>query len=131
MVPETDGHETPFHEHLRAPRNSGCISEPDGIGLAENPVCGDQLRVTIRVDSGIVQEARFEATGCAATLAAGSVVTELLRGLAVTAVSNTITTERIDSALGTLPPLRRHAASLASAAANRAALDALGAHPSR
>jgi len=131
MVPEADDLETPFQEHLRAPRNPGRISGPDGIGLAENPACGDQLRVTIRVDGGIVEEARFEATGCAATLAAGSLVTELLRGLALTAVPDTITIERIDSALGTLPPLRRHAAGLASSAANRAALDALGPHPSR
>ena len=110
-----------LQQHLQNPYHPGRVERPHGEGAALNPSCGDELRLTLRVDEGRICEARFQASGCAATLAAGSVVTGMLEGLHVQQVALCVTPEAIEEALGGLPPQRRHAAVLASQAAVRAA----------
>ena len=98
--------------HFREPRNTGRLLHPDAVGLAENPASGATLELQVALREGRIREARFQAEGCPATIAAGSVVTELLTGLTP---EEAMALERmeVDQALGGLPPTRKHASGLA------------------
>lgn len=76
-----------------------------------NPVCGDILRLSVRMDSGHVAEAAYKVRGCAASIAAGSALTEALSGCDRAGLS-AITKETIEAAVGGLSNESKHAASL-------------------
>ncbi len=117
MMPTDDG-EPPaplingLEDHYRNPRYLGEVEDPDAFSLAHNPVCGDMLRLSARVDGDRIVEARFKAYGCAAAIAASSVVTEILNG-ADAEVAWGIDEEAILAVLGSLPPMKVHALVLA------------------
>ncbi len=67
-------------EHYRHPRNRHAIDAPDASALASNPVCGDQVRVDVRLDGEHVTEVSARTRGCSIAVAAGSVMTELVSG---------------------------------------------------
>jgi nitrogen fixation protein NifU and related proteins len=98
-------------DHFGNPRNAGEL--PDATASAEvtNPVCGDVMRIAMQIESGKIAEARFKAQGCVAAIAAGSVLTELVRGK-TPAEAKAITAREISEALGGLPPASFHAAQL-------------------
>lgn len=108
-------------DHFRNPRNAGTIRDADGLGEAENPVCGDLAKIAIRVAGGRVIEARFQMYGCGPSIAAASVGTELVREMALEQ-ARTIQAEKIEEALKGLPPDRKHAAHVV-AEAIRAAIE--------
>ena len=99
-------------EHFRNPHNAGNLAEPTAVVEVANPVCGDTMRVSVRVQDGRVTEARFKTQGCVASIAAGSVLTDLLAGRSLPEARE-ITAMRISEALGELPPATMHAAELA------------------
>lgn len=70
-------------EHDRAPRNHGTLLEPSHFAQLHNPLCGDRIRLGLRVVAGVIVEARFEGRGCAIARASGSFMTEALVGLRV------------------------------------------------
>jgi nitrogen fixation NifU-like protein len=107
-------------DHVRHPRNPGRVTAPDGEGEAENPPCGDLVRITLRLNGERVTQARFQAEGCPATLASASALTELLAGLTRTQ-AEAVDPDAVAEALGGLPAGRFHGAELACRAA-RAAL---------
>jgi nitrogen fixation NifU-like protein len=78
----------------------------------ENPVCGDILELSARVESGRITEARFRTRGCVTALACSSLLTELLKGK-TPAEARAITPDQISEALGGLPPATMHGAQLA------------------
>jgi nitrogen fixation NifU-like protein len=98
-------------EHFRNPRNAGEIADATAIVEVVNPVCGDVLRLSVRVEAGRVAEARFKAQGCVAAIAASSVLTDMLAGKSADEFRS-ITPQKISEALGTLPPATFHAAQL-------------------
>ena len=65
-------------DHFRHPRNYGSLESPDVSNEAFNPLCGDRIRIELRLDNGIVSEARFKGDGCAISMAAASLLTELI-----------------------------------------------------
>ncbi len=65
-------------DHFRHPRNYGSLEAPDVSNEAFNPLCGDRIRIELKLDNGIVSEARFKGDGCAISMAAASLLTELL-----------------------------------------------------
>ena len=68
-------------EHFRNPRNVGEIPDANGIGNVGNPVCGDIMRLYIKVDENeIITDAKFKTFGCGAAIATSSMVTDLVRG---------------------------------------------------
>ena len=68
-------------EHFRNPRNVGEIPDASGIGNVGNPVCGDIMRLYIKVDDKeIITDAKFKTFGCGAAIATSSMVTELVKG---------------------------------------------------
>jgi len=105
-------------DHFRNPRNVGALDDPDAVGEATNPVTGAVLEIHLGIEEGWVTESRFSAQGCTATIAAGSMLTELLVGRAIDDLS--VSADDIENALGGLPATRRHAARLAADAASSA-----------
>jgi nitrogen fixation NifU-like protein len=98
-------------EHFRNPRNTGEIADATVVVEVVNPVCGDVLRLSVRMEAGRVAEARFKTQGCVAAIAASSVLTDMLTGKSANDFRS-ITPQEISEALGTLPPATFHAAQL-------------------
>lgn len=106
-------------DHFEHPRNAGDLAEATHVVEVSNPVCGDVLRLAVRLEGGRVAAARFRTRGCVTSIACSSLLTELLTGSSLEQVKG-ITAERIAERLGGLEPASRHAADLA-----RDAVDAL------
>lgn len=106
--------------HFRSPRNSGMMRHPDAVGELEDGSCGDLVRFYLRVTDGRVVEARFQTYGCGPTIAASSVMTELVEGRTVVGLDS-VTPGDIERALGGLPEDRRHAATVVVGAIRAAA----------
>jgi nitrogen fixation protein NifU and related proteins len=101
-----------LNDHIANPRNAGELADANAIAEQTNPVCGDRLRLSLRVRDGYIEAARFLAYGCPPTLACGSVLTELIMGRKV-AEAMLVTRQQLSDALGGLPSRKQHAASLA------------------
>jgi nitrogen fixation NifU-like protein len=99
-------------DHFQNPRNAGTLEAASATISVENPVCGDILELSVRMDAGRIVEARFRTRGCVTALACSSLVTELLRGK-TPAEARAITAEEISEVLGGLPPATSHGAQLA------------------
>ena len=107
-------------DHFRAPRNAGMMRDPDAVGQSEDPTCGDLARFYLRVLDGTVSEARFQTYGCGPSIAASSLVTELVRDRPIEELGG-LTAAVVERALGGLPDERRHAATLVADALHAAA----------
>jgi NifU-like protein involved in Fe-S cluster formation len=99
-------------DHFQNPRNAGTLDAPTATVSVENPVCGDILELSARLEAGRIAEARFRTRGCVTALACSSLLTELLRGK-TPAEARAITSEQISEALGGLPQATLHGAQLA------------------
>lgn len=101
-----------FKDHIANPRNAGEVADANATGEESNPVCGDRLRISLRVREGRIEAAGFLAYGCPPTLVCGSVMTELVIGKTVEEAMMLTRKELLD-AIGGLPSRKRHAAALA------------------
>jgi NifU-like protein involved in Fe-S cluster formation len=99
-------------DHFQNPRNAGTLEAATAKVSVENPVCGDILELSARVEAGRIAEVRFRTRGCVTALACSSLLTELLRGK-TPAEARAITAEQISEALGGLPQATLHGAQLA------------------
>ena len=101
-----------FKDHLAHPRNAGELADANAVAEQTNPVCGDRLRLSLRIRDGRIRAARFLAYGCPPTLACGSALAEMLEGMTI---ENALKLERkeIVTAVGGLPSRKQHAAALA------------------
>jgi len=99
-------------DHFQNPRNAGTLESATATVSVENPVCGDTLELSARMEDGRIAEARFRTRGCVTAMACSSFLTELLRGK-TPAEARAITPDQISMALGGLPPATFHAAQLA------------------
>jgi nitrogen fixation NifU-like protein len=111
-------------DHATRPRNVGVRDGADAVGADGNPVYGNLVRIYLRVEEGRVLAARFKAFGCSATIAAASITTELASGTTL-AVARALDAPAVEAALGGLPAEKRHCATVAAGALQRA-LAALG-----
>jgi nitrogen fixation NifU-like protein len=101
-----------FKDHLANPRNVGELSDADAVAEQVNPVCGDRLKLSLRVRDGRIESALFLAYGCPPTLACGSALAKMLEGMSIEAALS-LTRQDIVRALGGLPARKNHAAALA------------------
>ena len=108
-----------FKEHLANPRNAGTLEDADVEVEQSNPVCGDRLRLALRVRGGRVEAARFLAYGCPPTIVCGSALAGMLEGMTLEEAA-LVTRAEIAGAAGGLPPRRQHAAALAHEALQEA-----------
>lgn len=114
-------------EHFRNPRNVGEIPDADGIGNVGNPICGDIMRLYIKVKDSVIVDAKFKTYGCGAAIATSSMVTELVKGKTVDE-SLRISNRAVAEALGGLPPIKMHCSLLAEEALKSAIDDYLKKH---
>jgi nitrogen fixation NifU-like protein len=98
-------------EHFRHPRNRGALESRNAEADGANPLCGDRIRVQLRIDDGVVTDARFTADACALCIASASLLTEHVRGLRVSELE-TITGSTINAWLEGDPPAARRKCSL-------------------
>ena len=109
-------------DHFKHPRNMGEMEIPDGVGEATNPVCGDTMRLFIKVDMNRIVEVSFLTFGCGAAIAASSMLTEMIKGKSLDEAL-TISDQDIVQALGGLPPTKVHCSVLAEKAVQAAIVD--------
>jgi nitrogen fixation NifU-like protein len=101
-----------FRDHIANPRNAGELSDASVTAEETNPVCGDRLRLSLRVRNGRIEAARFLAYGCPPTLACGSALAESIEGMTVEEARR-LTRDELVRAVGGLPTRKHHAAALA------------------
>ncbi|HKM39456.1 MAG TPA: Fe-S cluster assembly scaffold protein NifU [bacterium] len=109
-------------DHFTRPRNVGEIDNPDGIGQVGNPVCGDIMKMTIRIKDDRIEDIKFKTFGCGAAIATSSMVTELVKGKTV-AEALEVSNQTVAKALGGLPGQKMHCSNLAADALHKAIAD--------
>ncbi|MBK6561510.1 MAG: iron-sulfur cluster assembly scaffold protein [Dehalococcoidia bacterium] len=109
-------------EHFQHPRNAGEMPDPDGEATKSNPVCGDRMRVMIRVADGRIAEVRWQTRGCPPAIATSSVASEMVTGWDLERVEE-LTREAIAEAVGGLPKDKVHCSVLAADALRAAIAD--------
>jgi nitrogen fixation NifU-like protein len=112
-------------DHFSNPRNVGEIDDADGVGQVGNPVCGDIMRMTIKVDGADhITDIKFKTFGCGAAVATSSMVTEMVMGRSLADAAE-ISNRTVAEALGGLPPQKMHCSNLAADAVHLAIEDYL------
>lgn len=109
-------------EHFINPRNVGEIENADGIGQVGNPRCGDIMKMYLKIDDGVITDAKFKTFGCGAAVATSSMATELIKGKTVEEALK-ITNKAVADALDGLPPIKMHCSNLAEEAIKSAIND--------
>jgi nitrogen fixation NifU-like protein len=99
-------------DHFQNPRNAGDIPDADATVELENPVCGDVIRLSLKLQDGRIGEIRFKAKGCVPSMACGSALTEIVLGK-TPQEAHTLRREDLTLAVGGLPQASAHAAQLA------------------
>lgn len=112
-------------DHFFHPRNVGEIENPDGAGQVGNPICGDVMRITLRIKDGKIEDIKFKTFGCGAAIATSSMVTELVKGLPLDEAVK-VSNQAVAEALGGLPPQKLHCSNLAADALHAAIEDYRG-----
>jgi len=100
-------------DHFQNPRNMGEIPDADAIGQTGNPVCGDIMKIYLRVENDIISDIKFKTLGCGAAIATSSILTEIAKGKTLEEASK-ITRDDVAKALDGLPPVKMHCSNLAS-----------------
>jgi nitrogen fixation NifU-like protein len=99
-------------DHFSNPRNVGVLEDANGVGLVGNAVCGDIMKIYLKIEDDVVVDAKFKTFGCGAAVATSSMATELVKGKTVEealALSNKAVAEALDG----LPPQKLHCSVLA------------------
>lgn len=106
-------------DHFQNPRNAGEVPDATATVELENPVCGDLIRLSIKMRGQEIQEIRFKAKGCVPAIACGSALTELVHGKTAEEARQ-LKREDLIAAVGGLPQASTHAAKLALDALSQA-----------
>jgi len=109
-------------DHFTNPRNVGEIIDASGIGTVGNPVCGDVMKMYLKIENEIIIDVKFKTFGCGAAVATSSMVTEMVKGKSISEAL-TITNQTVAEALGGLPPVKMHCSVLAEEALRSALKD--------
>lgn len=109
-------------DHFTNPRNVGEMSDADGIGTEGNPVCGDVMKIFIKVEDDKITDAKFQTFGCGAAIAVSSMVTEMAKGMTLDEAMK-ITKSTLAESLDGLPPQKMHCSNLGADALHKAIED--------
>ena len=109
-------------DHFTNPRNVGEMTDADGIGVEGNPVCGDVMKIYIKVNDDKIADAKFQTFGCGAAIAVSSMVTEMVKGMTLDEALK-ITKASLADALDGLPPQKMHCSNLGADALHKAIED--------
>jgi nitrogen fixation protein NifU and related proteins len=102
-------------DHFEHPRNAGAMADANAEGYVVNPVCGDSMKLFLRIEDGRIERASFLTSGCPASIATSSAATELIAGLAIED-AEALPRERFAEAVGGLPASKVHCSVLAAQA---------------
>jgi nitrogen fixation NifU-like protein len=108
-------------DHFMNPRNVGEMENPDGVGQVGNPVCGDIMKMYIKVKDNVITDIKFQTFGCGAAIATSSMATELIKGKTLDEALK-LTNQAVAEALDGLPKIKMHCSVLAEEAV-QAAID--------
>lgn len=111
-------------EHYSNPRNVGKIENASGVGEVGNPVCGDIMKMFIKVENNIITDVKFKTFGCGAAIATSSISTEMIKGKTIEEALKLSNTDVVNE-LGGLPPVKLHCSVLAEEAIHEAIADYL------
>ena len=110
-------------DHFTHPRNVGVIEDADAIGEVGNAVCGDIMKIYLKVDENdVITDCKFETFGCASAIATSSMATELIKGKPISEAL-TLTNKAVVEALDGLPAHKLHCSVLAEEAIRAAVKD--------
>ena len=109
-------------DHFRNPRNVGVIENPDGVGEVGNPVCGDIMKIYLKIENDIITDVKFETFGCGSAIASSSMATELIKGKTIDEAL-AVTNKQVVEALGGLPAYKLHCSVLAEESIKSAVKD--------
>ncbi len=109
-------------DHFKNPRNVGVIEDADGVGEVGNPICGDMMKITIKVEEDRIKDVKFATFGCGAAIAVSSMVTEMAKGKTLEEALK-ITNTDVAQALGGLPKNKLHCSNLGAEALKKAIID--------
>ena len=109
-------------DHFMNPRNVGEIENADGVGTVGNPVCGDIMKMYLKIEDNVIKDAKFKTFGCGAAVATSSMATELIIGKTLEEALD-ITNNTVAEALDGLPPVKMHCSNLAQQAVKAAIED--------
>ncbi len=108
--------------HFADPHNVGTMDDADGVGEVGNPVCGDVMKIYIKVKDDRIDDIKFQTLGCGAAIATSSMVTDLAKGKTLDEAL-TISRDSVASELDGLPPAKMHCSNLAADALHAAIAD--------
>ena len=111
-------------EHYENPRNVGSFDKSDtdiGTGMVGAPACGDVMKLQIKVENGIIKDARFKTYGCGSAIASSSLITEWVKGKTLDEAATIKNSEIAEELM--LPPVKIHCSILAEDAIKAAVAD--------
>jgi len=111
-------------EYFKNPHNVGEIPDADGVGTVGNPVCGDIMKLFIKVEGNVIKDAKFKTFGCGAAIATSSMITDIVRGKTIEDALK-VSNKEVVKALGGLPDVKMHCSVLAEQALKKAIKDYL------
>ena len=109
-------------DHYTNPRNVGEIEDASGVGTVGNPVCGDIMKIYIKVENDVITDVKFKTFGCGAAIASSSISTELIKGRTIEE-SLKLKNGDVVEQLNGLPPVKMHCSLLAEEAIHEAIAD--------
>ena len=109
-------------DHFSNPRNMGEVPDANAVGQVGNPKCGDIMKMTMKIENGVIQDVKFKTFGCGAAVATSSMATELVKGKTIEEALQ-LTNAAVAEALDGLPPQKLHCSVLAEEAIKAALSD--------
>ena len=105
--------------HYANPRNTGAVDNPSGKAIVRSPIDGDTVLITLRIENGLIRNAKFKCMGCAVAIACSSMATEMVLGKPVEEASQ-IKEQDVADALGGIPEYKMRCSNLAPEAIRQA-----------
>lgn len=109
-------------DHFENPRNVGRLEDANAVGEVGNAVCGDIMKIYMKIENGIIEDVSFKTFGCGAAIATSSMATELVKGKSIEEALK-LTNKAVMEALDGLPPAKVHCSVLAEQAIHAALKD--------
>lgn len=106
-------------DHFMNPRNVGDIADADASGTVGNAKCGDIMKVDLKIENGVIVDAKFKTFGCGSAIATSSMATEMIKGKTLEEALE-LTNKAVAEALDGLPPVKMHCSLLAEQAVKAA-----------